>query len=246
VSSIPRVMAATSGRAFDLLLPPACVACGVGVDPGDAPVCTACWLKLPRVHPPWCPTCGCTRTTHAAAGRSSRCGECLEWPDLRMEEMTVRLVHSLKYGGWRRLAPRMASAMTASARRLAGPASHRLVPVPLSEARRRERGFNQAELLGRGLADETGWPLVKLLRRRRAGEQQARLGRRGRAENVLGVFEVTDLRRASSSGSILLVDDVVTTGATAAACADAVTSAGLRCSGVVSFARAARPIDTHG
>jgi ComF family protein len=162
-----------------------------------------------------------------------------------MDRMATRLVHALKFDGWRGLAPQMARAMVRPARRLTMDEPHPLVPVPLSRARLRERGFNQAELLARGLADETGWALVNLLWRRRTGEQQARLGRRRRAANVLGLFEVDRDWRADGTRSVLLVDDVVTTGATAAACFAAITEAGLDCAGVVSFARATRPIDAR-
>lgn len=183
---------------------------------------------------------------------SAGCGECLGWKALRsaapfrMDGMATRLVHALKFDGWRGLAPQMARAMVRPARRLGMEEPLSLAPVPLSRARQRERGFNQAELLARGLADETGWALVNLLRRSRTGEQQARLGRRRRAANVRDLFEVDRGWRANELRSVLLVDDVVTTGATAAACVAALTAAGFHCAGVVSFARAARSIDARG
>lgn len=243
---------AGAGRAFDLLLPPSCVGCGVGMESGAPPVCPLCWRTLAGLHPPWCPTCGVTRPRDPRLPDSDHCGECLDWDALRaaapfrMDGMATRLVHALKFDGWRGLAPQMARAMVRPARRMATEESLRLVPVPLSRARLRERAFNQAELLGRGLADETGWALVNLLRRSRTGEQQARLGRRRRAANVRDLFEVDRGWRASELRSVLLVDDVVTTGATATACVAALTAAGLHSAGVVSFARAARSIDARG
>jgi len=162
-----------------------------------------------------------------------------------MDGMATRLVHALKFDGWRGLAPQMSGAMVVHARRLARDQPLPLVPVPLSGARRRERGFNQAELLALGLADETGSALVNLLRRSRTGEQQARLGRRRRAVNVRDLFEVDRDWRTGGPRSVLLVDDVVTTGATAAACVAALAAAGIGCAGVVSFARAARPLDAR-
>ena len=243
---------AGAGRAFDLILPPSCVGCGVGMESGAPPVCPLCWRTLAGLHPPWCPTCGVTRPRDPRLPDSDHCGECLGWDALRaaapfrMDGMATRLVHALKFDGWRGLAPQMARAMVRPGRRLAMEEPLRLVPVPLSRARLRERGFNQAELLARGLADETGWALVNLLRRGRTGEQQARLGRRRRAANVQGQFEVDHGRRGGGTWSVLLVDDVVTTGATAAACAAALKDAGLNCAGVVSFARATQPIDARG
>ena len=162
-----------------------------------------------------------------------------------MEGMATRLVHALKFDGWLALAPGMARSMVRPARRLAADRALPLVPVPLSRARLRERGFNQAELLARGLAEETGWPLVNLLRRSRTGHQQARLGRRRRAANVLDLFEVDAGGGAGRPPVVLLVDDVVTTGATATACVAALAARGIDCAGVVSFARATRPIDAQ-
>lgn len=183
---------------------------------------------------------------------SAGCGECLDWTGLRaaapfrMDRAATRIVHALKFDGWRGLASRMAGAMVRPARRLTSDEPLLLVPVPLSRARLRERGFNQAELLAAGLADQTGWALVNLLRRSRSGEQQARLGRRRRAANVLDLFEVDRAHWPSGARSVLLVDDVVTTGATAAACVAALAEAGVDCAGVVSFARATRPMDARG
>ena len=221
------------------------------MESGAPPVCPLCWRTLGRMHPPWCPRCGVTRPLDPRLPDPGGCGECHGWGALRsaapfrMNGMATRLVHALKFDGWRGLAPQMSAAMARPARRLTSGEPLPLVPVPLSRARRRERGFNQAELLARGLADETGWPLVNLLRRSRTGSQQARLGRRRRAANVLDVFEAECRRPPDGPRSVLLVDDVVTTGATAAACVAAIAAVGLHCAGVVSFARATRPLDAR-
>lgn len=165
-----------------------------------------------------------------------------------MRDGAAELVHALKYGGWSTLAVPMAGAMWPGARRLlegeAGPAW--LVPVPLSPGRLRERGFNQAERLAAALAAIGGWRVAPLLVRRRAGRPQARLGRAGRAANVRDLFATSRTAPGSRAGwkeggappsPTLLVDDVVTTGWTAAACARVLQTAGSRCVGVVSFAR---------
>jgi ComF family protein len=133
--------------------------------------------------------------------------------------------------------------MAPVARRVvSGPAL--LVPVPLSPARLRERGFNQAELLAVALARELDWPSRAALSRGRQGRRQVRSGRVDRARNVQGAFQIASsfLEEVASSPElaelpIVLVDDVVTTGATAGACAKAVESVGLKCAGAVSFAR---------
>jgi predicted amidophosphoribosyltransferase len=120
----------------------------------------------------------------------------------------------------------------------------------MTRARRRERGFNQAELLARGLSRRSGWPIEPLLIRTGGGPPLARLGRTRRGETVRQAFAV---RAPTGGGSgrdltgcdALLVDDVITTGATAAACAEALADAGVRCHGVVSFSRA-DPLDDVG
>ncbi|MFQ5688714.1 MAG: ComF family protein [Gemmatimonadota bacterium] len=162
--------------------------------------------------------------------------------------MAATLVHALKYGRWKELARPMGRAMVEPARRLCRREANApdLVPVPLAPARRRDRGFNQAHHLARSLAELTGWPLVPCLERRGGGRRQARLDRRGRLGNAMDRFHVPEPSRHGISRparAVLIVDDVVTTGSTAAACARALTQAGSRPVGVVSFARALRPLD---
>ncbi len=234
---------------FDLLLPPVCAACGITVEAGEAPVCGACETRLPPVPFPRCPRCGFTRLPELAS--PDRCGECEPWPDqLRRTESAFlheppaeSLVHGLKYRGWTALAARMGKLMVPAARRLdPGPAL--LVPVPLAPARLRERGFNQAQLLADSLAGELGWPCVTALTRGRQGRRQVRSGRADRASNVQEAFQVAPSFLVGAATPhvpahlpIVIVDDVITTGATAGACAAALEAAGLRCSGAVSFVR---------
>lgn len=234
---------------FDLLLPPVCAACGVTVAAGRSPVCGACESRLPRIPRPRCPRCGFTRLPDLSS--PDRCGECETWPEqLRRTESAFlheppaeSLVHGLKYRGWTSLASRMGELMAPAARRLApGPAL--LVPVPLARARLRERGYNQAGLLAEQLARELGWPCRTALIRRRQGRRQVRSGRADRALNVQGVFRVDPSFLAEAGAKhglaelpLVLVDDVITTGATACACAATLEAAGFRCAGVVSFAR---------
>jgi predicted amidophosphoribosyltransferase len=152
-------------------------------------------------------------------------------------------VHGLKYRGWTLLAARMGALMAPAARRLAGgPAV--LVPVPLAPARLRERGYNQAGLLADALAQEIAWPARPALCRDRQRRRQVMSGRADRARNVRDAFRVTHSFLAEVAATrelaelpIVLVDDVITTGATAAACATSFEAMGLRCVGVVSFAR---------
>lgn len=177
------------------------------------------------------------------------------------------LVKALKYGGWRKLAVPMGRAMAPVAARLVGAAepdaagdpraegrgvdrragvsravprrSGRppvLVPVPLAPARLRERGFNQAERLGVAVGAELGWPVERALTRRAGGGRQARLARAGRRENVRERFRPRPGVRGEGRRAVL-VDDVLTTGATAGACAGALAEAGFREIVLVTFAR---------
>jgi predicted amidophosphoribosyltransferase len=157
------------------------------------------------------------------------------------------IVTALKYGGCFGLAPMMAAAMEREARRVVsdggeeGASDVALVPVPLAPARRRERGFNQARLLADALSSRTGWRVVGLLSRRGSGPSQASLGRRERASVGASGFAVRagrDRPLAPRAARLLLVDDVVTTGITATACARALAASSLRVVGVVSFTRA--------
>lgn len=253
LSSSIRWIRSVPGRLF----PPSCALCGDCVEAARAPVCAGCWSRLPRAVPPRCGRCGAPGPRFA--DDVSACGECLEWPDgldrarapFLMQGGAAGLVRSLKYRGWTALAARMGTAMVPSARQVAGdgggtPAEGpRLVPVPLSPARLRRRGFNQAALLAGALGRELGWPVATALRRTARGRRQARLGGASRRENVRGLFRgerPVDLDVGTEGRTVapraVVVDDVVTTGSTAAACAEALAGAGWHPLGVVAFARA--------
>lgn len=148
----------------------------------------------------------------------------------------------------------MGAALSDPARSLArraGVPAHEvlLVPVPITPARRRERGFNQARLLADALSEALGATLMELLERRRARPSQAHLQRRERLANAPGSYRAgVHVRQGEdeSRRSVLLVDDVVTTGATAAACVTTLAAAGWRPIGLVSFARAWRSFEPSG
>ncbi|MGW8283088.1 MAG: ComF family protein [Gemmatimonadota bacterium] len=238
-----------AGVVFDLLLPPVCASCGETIGPDGPPVCGPCESRLPEIPRPWCPRCGYTRLPGLSS--PDRCGECGSWPgQLRRsasaflhESPAADLIHGLKYRGWTSLAARMGQLMVPAARRLTdGPAL--LVPVPLSPARLRERGYNQAGLLASALASELGWPCRPVLQRGRQGRRQVRSGRASRERNVQGAFRVARsfLAEARDDPGLtelpaVLVDDVITTGATVGECAAELEDSGLQCAGAVSFAR---------
>ena len=210
-------------------------------------MCGVCESGLPLVPYPRCPRCGAPRTSPLD---DQVCVYCDPWPpSLRRAASAVLheapasdLVAGLKYRGWTALAPKLAEYMAEPARRVAahpgsGSETPVLLAVPLDRRRLRTRGFNQSELLAADLASRLGWRTTHGgLWRRKARRRQAKLGRAERMANVRAAFYWAD-GVAPPSASVLLVDDVLTTGATAAACSAAIEAAGGRCLGVVTFAR---------
>lgn len=153
-------------------------------------------------------------------------------------EGTLRsLIHLLKYKGMKPLARPLAELMN---RALAVDAAFdAIVPVPLYWRRQWGRGFNQAELLARHVGKQRGLSVINALRRRRATDTQASLATTGRRKNVAGAFTVR--RNADVAGKrILLIDDVMTTGATAGACASVLKKAGAKSISLLTVARVDR------
>jgi ComF family protein len=152
-----------------------------------------------------------------------------------------RIVHALKYEGWRATADGMAERMA----RLAWPLDvieerAALVPVPLSAGRLRERGFNQSELIARALASRWRIPVWSdAIGRGRDTATQTKLRPGDRLRNVAGAFDVSRTVSKRLRGThIVLVDDVVTTAATLNACAETLIAAGARILSYVTFGRA--------
>jgi ComF family protein len=150
------------------------------------------------------------------------------------------LVHALKYEGWAELAAEMGVAMARvplPPQRL--PASTLVVPVPTTPARVRKRGYNQAFLLAQVVGETLSLPLVDALQRTRGGATQVALHPSQRRANVRGVFAVREEHRAALRGAgVVLVDDVLTTGATAGAAATELARAGASEVTLLTYARA--------
>lgn len=228
---------------LQLCLPRTCLLCDRFVDQTERELaCGVCWSLLETLPQPRCARCG-----HPHTG-PYRCAWCALLPPYVRAVRSVawvpapiagRLVHELKYGGWTTLAAPMARRMAALpwppdavAERAA------LVPVPLSRARLRARGFNQSALLADALATQWGIPVLAALARARSGPSQTRLTPGERRLNVAGAFGVTVPRAQLAGRHLVLVDDVVTTAATLNAAADALFAGGARIISYITFGRA--------
>jgi ComF family protein len=229
---------------FDLVLPPRCPGCGVIVD-GDGRFCPGCWATLRFIGTPLCGRCG-TPFEHDR-GEAAECAPCLAEPPpwrqaraaLAYEEAARAALLRFKLGDREHLAGMMVPHMRRAGAALLGP-DRLLVPVPLHRWRLWRRGFNQAALLARGIAQAGGGELlVDGLLRVRNTRPSVGLGRAGRAKNVRGAFRVRD-RALIAGRSVVLIDDVLTSGATVAACTRALLRAGAASVDVLTWARVVR------
>ncbi len=232
------------------MCPPACLGCGELLGPGTGEPWGWCWPCASALLPvagPCCPRCGTPVVERAEA--ESECSRCAArpppWQGARagfvFGESIRAAILRLK-----RLGPDAApGALVDSAVRAGvGPAPQwgrvdAVVPVPLHPARLRSRGFNQAALLARAMGRHVGAPVRLLLRRTRATPLQPSASAARRWRNVAGAFDASARVRART---VLLVDDVLTTGATATACTAALVEAGARAVYVWTLARAEGPV----
>lgn len=231
-----------------LVFAPRCLGCDGATGDPRALVCGRCRSRL---LPPPLPLCGRCGMPLLRTGRdpAHSCQECGEWPvGLRaarsaclLQDPAAALVHQLKYRGWRRLADTMAERMAATPLPRDVHREARLVlPVPTTALRLRERGYNQAEELARAFAARSGRTLLSGLQRAAGSSSQTALQPVARLANVAGAFQVREESSHRIAGEhLLLIDDVLTTGATVTACADTLIAAGARCVSVLTFARAA-------
>ncbi|TVP49486.1 MAG: ComF family protein [Gemmatimonadales bacterium] len=157
------------------------------------------------------------------------------------------LVHALKYGGWPEAADEMARTMLRVLPSAGAGGRRLLVPVPTTPARARRRGYNQAEVLARALARRGGGDVHELLQRTRSSESQVALHRAERMANVSGAFSPVRTARfnAGKADVVVLIDDVLTTGATASAAALALGEIGLDGVHLATYGRAL-PVEQEG
>lgn len=234
-------------KAFlDILFPPLCHGCKAFLaDAGELHLCPRCLAESPLIASPHCTVCGLPFLTEG--GIDHICGGCGDEPTpfaaaraaVLFTGPVRELIHRYKYGKKVRHSRPLA---LLAARQLgefaAAGAADLLIPVPLHVRRLRQRGFNQAVLLGEILAKKWRLPLCRdNLRRIRWTEPQINLTAAARRENVRGAFAVSD-PGAVRGRRIILVDDVYTTGSTVAECARSLNRAGAEAVFVVTVARA--------
>jgi ComF family protein len=239
-------LAAFARGALDLLMPPRCAACKAPVARANR-FCAECFASLPAIADPACARCGIPLPPRA--GGSGECLACVREPPpfdcaaapFAYEGPARSAVLRLKHGR-EELAALMAPAML---RRMPLPDKALIVPVPLHRWRLLTRGYNQAQLLGDAIARlGRAEHLPDALLRTRATRSTRGLSRAGRLRNVEGAFRANPRHLAKLKGrTIVLVDDVLTTGATAAAATRALKRAGAATVHVLTYARVAPVFD---
>ena len=256
-----RMLIRATNELIRIMLDPVCAACTAPLDrPLSSPVCGACWAAVPLLTAPWCERCGDALASRSAT--DALCAHCRRQPPVlhaarsagRYDGSLRQIVHAFKYDGRRVLSAALAAMMRDVGVDLLADADA-VVPVPLHPWRAFRRGFNQADDLARHL----GRPVARLLRRRAGGVPQAGLSAARRQTNVRDAFALRRLVRVGEhvrgaraeplviqvtrswrvrGRSLVLIDDVMTTGATLDACARLLLDAGARSVCALTVARA--------
>ncbi len=237
-------------RVLDALLPPRCLGCGTMVDaPGT--LCMACWNKAQFISAPHCNRCGLPfELAQDAAGPVVTCAACIANPPrfdraraaMRYDDQARNLVLRFKHADATHAAPGYASWMARAGADLLANCDV-IAPVPLHRWRLLWRRYNQSALLAHAIGRMAAKPVIAdLLVRHRATPSQGRMGRNQRFQNVAGAFALKPAHADGVRGRrVLLVDDVMTTGATVAECAKVLRRAGAQAIDVLTLARVVRP-----
>jgi len=227
---------------LDFALPPRCAGCGLIVDEVHS-FCPDCWAKVEFLGESGCTTCGMP----LEATDAEECGACIARPPriqrtrsaVAYDELSRSIAIRLKYGRKVALARTMARYMAPLVR---SDGEKILVPVPLHRRRLWSRGFNQSALVAKELTRSTGFKSEPFLMRRMKSTPALKgMSRSQREKVVAGAFKV-DPSADLAGRTVVLVDDVLTTGSTANACAKALRQAGAGRVELVSWARVIRPV----
>jgi ComF family protein len=222
---------------LDFVYPQTCAICRKPLAREEKSVCRQCWNTLTILPAPFCPRCKVFLEDEQSVARH-RC-DSSDRPDDRMilalrslgtfDDYYQNLIHRFKYGKSLPLGRRLAQRLGQVVSQTTGFEDCDLViPVPLHRARHRERGFNQSDVLAQGISKATGVAFGKgILKRKKNTKDQTHLNAQQRAENVKDAFivkrpDLTDGKR------VILVDDVMTTGATLNECARTLRTAGAK------------------
>lgn len=220
---------------LDFVYPQSCPICRNPLKREEEDVCEDCWNALVLLPFPYCPYCKSFLESEDEI-ENHQCAHLSKPKDRRIlvvrslgtfDEYYQKLIHRLKYDKKINLGKRLAQRLGERVAQDRGFAECDLViPVPLHRARHRERGFNQSEILSEGIARVAGLALAKdILKRKKHTKDQTYLNAQQRTENVRGAFVVTRPERVDGR-KIVLVDDVMTTGATLNECARMLQEAG--------------------
>ncbi len=231
-------------RLLQFFIPPQCPFCQKFLPEGEKGICTDCLSEIHWIEPPFCSLCG---TPYVSQGIMDHpCGGCSTKKryftiarSIGAYEGSLReAIHRWKYEGKTFLTPYFGQQMVEGLSRYWDPKEvDLLIPVPLHKNRLRERGFNQALLLVREIHSRTGIPYLKrTLRKRKPTPPQVNLSGLERERGVKGAFEITAGDKIVEK-SILLIDDVYTTGATVNECAKVLLEAGAKRVDVLTLAR---------
>jgi ComF family protein len=247
--SLGQAVRSVGRAALDLLLPPQCLCCDATVDePGR--FCAACFGRIALVTDPCCASCGTPFASAGQGGREMLCPGCREQPPpwrraraaLRYDAASRHVVLALKHGDRTEHAAALARLMVRAGAALVRDADL-VVPVPLHRSRLIARRYNQSALLALAVSRLAGLhcrpdALVRL----RATPSLGELGAEARAAAVAGAFAVRRSREADLPGRrVLLIDDVLTSGATSGGCTKALLAAGAASVDVLVAARVPDP-----
>ncbi|MEW6214768.1 MAG: ComF family protein [Nitrospirota bacterium] len=223
-------------KLLNILYPAECPLCGSAPDViSYLPICASCWSMIKRYTGPSCSMCAMPFSSEY----SKACGQCLKKapPFLRVinyglyEGVLAEAINQLKFYGVKRLSKPLGRLLLS----LDLPAMDGIVPVPLSIKRLRERGFNQSLLIARVISKETRVPLLMdILLKKKETPPQIGLSAKERLSNLKGSFEVKEDIKGLR---LLLVDDVMTTGATVTECSKQLMKAGAKEVIVLTLAR---------
>lgn len=237
---LARRFSAVKLQSLNLLFPPLCASCHVPVQDANN-VCADCWKELRFMAGPACSCCGVALPADTRG--SMICAQCIRTPPefdaaraaLQYDDASRRIIHAFKYHDRQHVLPLLTRWLFAAGEPLLK-TTDMIVPVPLSRLRLFGRMFNQSALLAQALSKKTGILYAPLaLTRARHTPPQAGLNRAARQKNLQGAFKAN--AESVKGKHVLLVDDVMTTGATANACAKTLKSAGAASVRVLTIAR---------